>query len=161
MRDPPLFHSKTCGGRVLAVSARGASLPAAVEAAYAGVKQISFGGMQYRQDIAARALSNGAAAPIRLGVLASTRGTSLQGVIDAIASGELPASIEVVVSNKADAGVIARAEAAGLKTVHVPHADGQSREDHDGAISAAFEEQGVELVLLVGKPRSVPRELHA
>ena len=65
-------------------------------------------------------------------------------------SGDLPASIELVVSNKGDAGVIARAEEAGLKTLHVPAGDA-SREDHDGAISAAFEEHGVELILLVGE----------
>ena len=46
----------TAGGRVLAVTATGDSLPQAVERAYAGVACISFAGAQWRTDIAARAL---------------------------------------------------------------------------------------------------------
>ena len=45
----------TAGGRVLAVSALGASLADARARAYAAVERISFEGMHYRTDIAARA----------------------------------------------------------------------------------------------------------
>jgi phosphoribosylamine---glycine ligase len=45
----------TAGGRVLAVSALGATIGNARERAYAAVERISFEGMQYRTDIAARA----------------------------------------------------------------------------------------------------------
>jgi phosphoribosylamine--glycine ligase len=41
----------TAGGRVLAVSARGEDLPAAVERAYEKVKQLHFDKMHYRHDI--------------------------------------------------------------------------------------------------------------
>jgi phosphoribosylamine--glycine ligase len=60
-----LFHSGTAfergrwwtrGGRVLGVGARGASLAQARERAYAAVERIRFEGVQYRRDIAARAL---------------------------------------------------------------------------------------------------------
>jgi phosphoribosylamine--glycine ligase len=47
----------TAGGRVLVVTATGASLPAARDAAYEGVRAIRFRGMQVRRDIAARALA--------------------------------------------------------------------------------------------------------
>ena len=46
----------TAGGRVLGVTARAATLEAAVERAYEGAAKISFGGAYYRKDIAARAL---------------------------------------------------------------------------------------------------------
>jgi phosphoribosylamine--glycine ligase len=46
----------TAGGRVLGVTARGASLDQAVERAYEACAKIRFEGMQYRKDIAARAL---------------------------------------------------------------------------------------------------------
>ena len=46
----------TAGGRVLGVTARAASLEAAVERAYDAVKKIYFDGAHYRTDIAARAL---------------------------------------------------------------------------------------------------------
>ena len=47
---------ETAGGRVLGVTARGASLGAAVERAYAAVGKIHFDGMHYRKDIAARGM---------------------------------------------------------------------------------------------------------
>ena len=47
----------TAGGRVFAVSARGESVRAAVDAAYRAVSDISFEGAFFRKDIAHRALS--------------------------------------------------------------------------------------------------------
>lgn len=49
----------TNGGRVLNVTALGPSLEDAREAAYAGALRISFDGMQYRRDIAAKTLDVG------------------------------------------------------------------------------------------------------
>ena len=63
VQDVDVFHAGTAlrdgrvvtaGGRVLAVSARGTDLGAARERAYAAVSHLSFRGMQYRWDIAAR-----------------------------------------------------------------------------------------------------------
>ncbi len=47
---------ETAGGRVLGVTASGATLAAARESAYAGVRAISFDGAQYRRDIGAKGL---------------------------------------------------------------------------------------------------------
>ena len=47
---------KTSGGRVIAATATGSTLRDAVDRAYKGVKIIKFEGMQYRKDIAYRAL---------------------------------------------------------------------------------------------------------
>ena len=44
------------GGRVLAVTAFGADIPQAIAAAYKGVEKISWKGMQYRKDIARKAV---------------------------------------------------------------------------------------------------------
>jgi phosphoribosylamine--glycine ligase len=49
----------TDGGRVLGVTGMGGNLAEAVGRAYAGISQIHFEGMHYRQDIAARALRQG------------------------------------------------------------------------------------------------------
>ncbi len=48
---------RTNGGRVLYVTAIGTDLTSALEAAYAGVKKISFEGAQYRTDIGAKVLT--------------------------------------------------------------------------------------------------------
>lgn len=47
----------TSGGRVLGVVAEAESIKAAVDKAYAGVKKVQFQGVQYRTDIAHRALA--------------------------------------------------------------------------------------------------------
>jgi phosphoribosylamine--glycine ligase len=47
---------ETSGGRVLGVTASGADLPAAIAAAYEGVRHIEFEGMHYRHDIGSRGL---------------------------------------------------------------------------------------------------------
>jgi phosphoribosylamine---glycine ligase len=46
----------TAGGRVLTIAARGSSFAEAIARAYAGVRHISFEGMQYRRDIGKKAL---------------------------------------------------------------------------------------------------------
>ncbi len=46
----------TAGGRVLGVTARGESIASAVKSVYAAVGKISWDGMHYRKDIAARAM---------------------------------------------------------------------------------------------------------
>ena len=54
----------TAGGRVLGVTARGADIPAAVDAAYAAAGAIRFEGVHYRRDIGHRALGRlGPSAP--------------------------------------------------------------------------------------------------
>ena len=47
---------ETSGGRVLGVTASGADLPAAIAAAYDGVRHIEFDGMHYRHDIGSKGL---------------------------------------------------------------------------------------------------------
>jgi len=50
-------HFRTAGGRVLGVTARGATIRAAVERAYAAADCIRFEGMHLRRDIGAHALT--------------------------------------------------------------------------------------------------------
>jgi phosphoribosylamine--glycine ligase len=47
----------TSGGRVLAVTASGKTLQAAHARVYAAIDRLEFRGMQFRRDIAARALT--------------------------------------------------------------------------------------------------------
>src|SRR5438132_5825407 len=54
--------------------------------------------------------------PIRLAVLLSGNGTTLQNLIDRIADGRLAAQIVQVISSRPDAGGIERAKRAGLPT---------------------------------------------
>ena len=67
----------------------------------------------------------------RLVVLISGNGSNLQAVLDACASGELPASVISVISNKADAYGLIRARNAGIEAIHFPKFENESRRDYD------------------------------
>lgn len=140
----------TSGGRVMAVTGLGSDLTSAVATAYRGVSAVSFPGMHYRKDIAAKGLN----APLVLGVIGSTRGTAMQAVIDAIEAGTLHAKISLVVSNKKDAGILERATKHGIENVYIS-STGLSREEYDHKVCAALEQYGVQLVLMIGYMRIV------
>jgi phosphoribosylglycinamide formyltransferase-1 len=87
---------------------------------------------------------------MKLGVLISGRGSNLGAILSAIASGDLAAEVGLVVSNKAGAAGLARAEAAGVPTRVIPHGDYPDRAAFDAALVAALREARVELVVLAG-----------
>jgi len=93
-----------------------------------------------------------------LGVLISGRGSNLQAIIDAIAAGELAASIAVVISNRADAQGLQRAQSAGIPTVVMPHKAYADRAAYDLALAAELKSRGVELVCLGGFMRLLGSE---
>ena len=86
----------------------------------------------------------------RLGVLISGRGSNLQSIIDAIASGRLDATIAVVISNRPDAAGLARARAVGIETVVSEHKAWPTRAEYDAALAATLRAHQVDLVCLAG-----------
>ncbi len=92
---------------------------------------------------------------LKIGVLGSTKGTSLQGVIDAIEKGELDARIVLVVSNKKDAVILERAKKHDLPSLYIIADENESREDYDEKVSAAFREAGADVILMIGYMRII------
>jgi phosphoribosylglycinamide formyltransferase-1 len=88
--------------------------------------------------------------PIRLGVLASGRGSNLQAIIDAIEAGRLAARLAAVISDRPDAQALDRARSHGTKAVFVDPKAYPGREAFDRALLQALEEHRVELVCLAG-----------
>ena len=97
-----------------------------------------------------------------LGVLISGRGSNLQAIIDAIADGRLDAQIGLVISNRADAQGLERAQRAGIDTEVVSHRAYPDRESFDQAVVDALKARGVTLVCLAGFMRLLsPRFIDA
>ncbi|MED5239140.1 MAG: phosphoribosylglycinamide formyltransferase [Pseudomonadota bacterium] len=90
------------------------------------------------------------AAPHRLAVLISGSGTNLQAILNAISSGSLHAQIAVVLSNKADAGGLARASQAGIPTEVLDHRQFDSREHFDQAMIDKLTPYQPDTVVLAG-----------
>jgi len=89
---------------------------------------------------------------LRVGVLGSTRGTALKGVLDAIAASTLDVDLRIVLSDKPTAPILDRARLYKVPSLFLDPT-GLSREQYDNRVSDALHEARVELVLLVGYMR--------
>jgi len=93
------------------------------------------------------------AEPFRIGVLASTRGTDLQAIIDEMKKGLMPGiELACVLSNKRSAYALERATSQGYKAIFVDPAD-RTREEFDASLAEILEENKVDLVVLIGYMR--------
>jgi phosphoribosylglycinamide formyltransferase-1 len=90
---------------------------------------------------------------LRVGVLISGRGSNMAALIAAAATPGYPAEIALVISNRPDAGGLARAEAARVPTLALDHKAFSDRVAFDAQITAALEEAGVEFICLAGYMR--------
>ena len=87
----------------------------------------------------------------KIAVLVSGGGTNLQALLDAEASGVLHSGeIVLVVSNKAGAYALTRAEKAGVKGITLTRAACGGQEGFEAALNEALESRGVELIILAG-----------
>jgi len=87
---------------------------------------------------------------IRTAILISGRGTNMVALIEAAKHPDYPAEIVLVISNDADAGGLARAQALGIETIAIPHGAFPTREAFETEIDRVLRENKVELVCLAG-----------
>lgn len=83
-------------------------------------------------------------------VLISGSGSNLQALIDSIASEGGPARIAAVISNRADAYGLVRAQNAGIPTRVLDHKQFDGREAFDAALIEAIDGFDPQLVVLAG-----------
>lgn len=85
-----------------------------------------------------------------IGVLVSGRGTNLQALLDACASGALDAQVVFVASNRESVPALIRAERAGVPHAAFTVAAHGSRAAAQAAIAGALANAGARLVVLAG-----------
>ncbi len=88
--------------------------------------------------------------PVRLGVLLSGSGRTLQNLIDRIGDGTLPAKIEVVVSSSPKAFGLERARRHGIPAAAVVRRDHPDTGSFSEAVSRALEPYPIDLVVMAG-----------
>ncbi len=86
----------------------------------------------------------------KLGVLCSGRGTDLQSIIDAVKSGQIDATIEIVLTDKPDAYALKRAEKEGITAVCVNRKEYDGRQPFEEELVRRLDAAGVTLVILAG-----------
>ena len=87
---------------------------------------------------------------MRLAVLASHEGSTLQALIDACAAQTLGAEVVLVVSNNSKAGALRRAAAANIDTRHISIKTHGSEAAANQAIAQALSDTKADWVLLLG-----------
>lgn len=87
---------------------------------------------------------------MRIAVLVSGNGSNLQALIDAQYGKQLSGQIVGVLSNKADAYALRRAENANIATAVISHKDFPNRESFDVAMHQQLLAWKVDLVILAG-----------
>ncbi|MFA5896755.1 MAG: phosphoribosylglycinamide formyltransferase [Thermoplasmata archaeon] len=93
---------------------------------------------------------------IRVGVLASGRGSDFQSLVDARDRGELDVDLAVLVCNVPGAPVLERAKRAGVPSVVVDHRPfGKDRDAFEREVVLVLREKRVDLVVLAGFMRLV------
>ncbi|MFH1536864.1 MAG: phosphoribosylglycinamide formyltransferase [Patescibacteria group bacterium] len=83
---------------------------------------------------------------MKLAVIGSTNGTDMQAIIDA----KIP--IELVISNKEDAGILAKAKKANIPAVFIDSRS-KEREDFDMEVMEVLEKYNIDMIILIGYMR--------
>jgi formyltetrahydrofolate-dependent phosphoribosylglycinamide formyltransferase len=94
---------------------------------------------------------------VRVGVFASGGGSNLQSLLERLnGPGTTVARVELVVSDRVDAGALVRASGAGITARTIP-ATGRTTEDVAIETIEVLEREGIELIALAGYLRLIPR----
>jgi len=96
---------------------------------------------------------------LRLGVLASGRGSNLQAIIDACREGWLKAEVAVVISDQEKAYALERARLAGIPALFINPGIYNNKDEYESAIVDTLNSYKVELVCLAGYMRLVGRKM--
>ncbi len=87
---------------------------------------------------------------MKIAVLVSGTGSNLQAILDAVAAGTLDVQVALVVADRASAGALARAEAAGVRTCVLRPKSFADRDAFDAALAEVCVAAGCGLVVLAG-----------
>jgi phosphoribosylglycinamide formyltransferase-1 len=96
---------------------------------------------------------------LRIGVLASGRGSNFQSIIDAVEAGRVKAELRVLVTDNPGAFAVERAKKHGIEHIIMRPKQFTSKDDYFGAIAKELKSRNVGLVVLAGFMRVVGKPL--
>ncbi|MGO4704289.1 phosphoribosylglycinamide formyltransferase [Microvirga sp. 2MCAF38] len=86
----------------------------------------------------------------RIAILISGRGSNMTSLIEAASAPDFPGEIALVLSNRPDAGGLARAQEAGIPTRAIDHRTHLTRESFEQALDQALTENAIDFICLAG-----------
>ncbi len=96
---------------------------------------------------------------MKIACFASGSGSNVEALFEAIEAGTLHASIELIVCDQPDAGVIERAKRRGCDVFVLRAKDYPDKPSFEREIIARLEAKGVERIILAGYMRLIGEEL--
>ena len=90
-------------------------------------------------------------------MIGSTNGTDLVPIVEAIGSGGLSATVEVVLSNNETSGILKKAGDYGIENHFICHKN-KKRDVFDFEMSQILEDKKIDLILLIGFMRILSSE---
>jgi phosphoribosylglycinamide formyltransferase 1 len=90
---------------------------------------------------------------LRVGVLASGRGSNFRAIVEAVEGGRVPATVALLVSDRPGAGALEIARAHGIEAIAMEAKDYPTRDAFDKALLGLLVEREVGLVCLAGYMR--------
>jgi phosphoribosylglycinamide formyltransferase-1 len=97
-------------------------------------------------------------APTNIVILISGRGSNMQAIVDQALNGDLPVTVQAVISNRPDAPGLAFANKAGIPTKIVNHENYANKQEFEAALSACIDEYKADLIVLAGFMRVLSSE---
>ena len=92
---------------------------------------------------------------LRIGILASHAGTTMQAIIDACANHRINAEVRVVISNNSGAGSLVRARTRNIPTAHLSSVTHRTPHELDHAIMDELTSYDVDVIVLAGYMKRV------
>jgi len=90
---------------------------------------------------------------LKIAVFASGRGSNFQSIIDHIKSGEIPAEVKLLISDRQQAGALKRAEHENVEHVFIDPAHFETKAGYEKELIGLLKNAGVELIVLAGYMR--------
>ena len=87
---------------------------------------------------------------MNIAVFASGRGSNFSAIVKAVKKDRIKAALSLLISDNPKAGVIGRANRAGVKVVLVKKEDFASKKDFEDKIIGYLEENKIDLIVLAG-----------
>lgn len=153
-------HNKyyTTGGRVASIVSYSDKLYKSFYEIYNNIYNIKYNGQYYRRDIGFEYIKNigniynNKSKSLKVAILGSSKGTSIQLLIDKIAQKQCNASIEVIISNKKGAYILERAQNHNIDAIYLSYSPNKykTREEYDTHIVNILKLYNVDCVFLVG-----------
>ncbi|MDJ0625166.1 MAG: phosphoribosylglycinamide formyltransferase [Candidatus Caenarcaniphilales bacterium] len=92
---------------------------------------------------------------LKIGILASGKGSNIPSILQAIQSGRLNAEVSLLVSDKPNAEALSLAERFGISTLTFKPDLFNSKEEYDAKIAAEFWNKQISLIVLCGYTRVI------